>query len=72
MTNDAIQWRTSTKSGGSNCVQVAFVDEEILVRDSKDEGGSTLRFNSAEWHAFTAGVIAGEFDPSGAPSASHS
>lgn len=61
MTAEPVQWRTSTRSGGSNCVQVAFVDDNVLVRDSKDEAGATLRFNRAEWRAFTAGVIAGEF-----------
>jgi Domain of unknown function (DUF397) len=32
------------------------------VRDSKDPTGSVLRFTTAEWSVFTAGVRAGEFD----------
>jgi hypothetical protein len=33
------------------------------VRDGKDPEGAQLRFDAAEWAAFTAAVRAGEFDP---------
>jgi hypothetical protein len=62
MADEAVVWRKSTKSGGSNCLQLAFVHDFILVRDSKDPSGPTLRFNRSEWLAFTAGLLAGEFD----------
>lgn len=56
------QWRTSKRSGGNgNCVEVAFVDGVIAVRDSKDRGGAVLTFTPAEWDAFIGGVEDGEF-----------
>jgi hypothetical protein len=57
-------FRKSTFSGAGNpaCVEVGFVTAEVLLRDSKDQGGPVLRFNADEWNAFLAGVKAGEFD----------
>ena len=56
-------WRKSTHSASGSCVEVAFVDEAIAVRDSKQRTGPVLLFTAAEWEAFTAGVRDGEFDP---------
>jgi len=58
------QWRKSTKSGPytDNCVEVAFVDEAIAVRDSKNPTGPVLLFTTAEWDAFVGGAKDGEFD----------
>jgi len=57
-------WRKSTRSGayGDNCVEVAFIDEAIAVRDSKDTTGSVLVFTRDEWDAFVVGAKDGEFD----------
>lgn len=57
-------WRKSTKSGPwtDNCVEVAFVDDAIVVRDSKNPTGPVLTFTAGEWDAFTAGAKDGEFD----------
>jgi len=41
---------------------VAFVDEAIAVRDSKDTSGPVLVFTRDEWDAFVAGAKDGEFD----------
>jgi hypothetical protein len=58
-------WFTSTRSSGSGqCVEVAFVDRDIIaVRDSKDRAGALLTFTAAEWKAFVDGVQDGEFNP---------
>jgi len=58
------RWRKSTRSGayGDNCVEVAFIDEAIAVRDSKDRSGPVLVFTRGEWDAFVAGAKDGEFD----------
>jgi Domain of unknown function (DUF397) len=58
------RWRKSTRSGayGDNCVEVAFVDGAIAVRDSKDTLGPVLVFTRGEWDAFVAGAKDGEFD----------
>ena len=57
-------WRKSTASGPNcdNCVEVAFVDEAIAVRDSKSPDGPVLIFTQAEWDAFVGGAKDGEFD----------
>ena len=60
-------WRKSTRSGnGGNCVEVAddLAAEYgvVLVRDSKNRTGPTLRFTATEWAAFVSGVKTGEFD----------
>jgi hypothetical protein len=58
------QWRTSSYSGGSGteCVQVAELEQAVVTRDSKDPGGAVLAFTSAEWAAFVGAVKRGAFD----------
>lgn len=57
-------WRKSTRSGPftDNCVEVAFVDGAIAVRDSKNPTGPVLVFTGGEWDAFVDGAKDGEFD----------
>jgi prepilin-type processing-associated H-X9-DG protein len=56
------QWRKSTRSAYNGCVEVAFVDGHVAVRDSKDRQGPVLLFSAAEWQAFIGGTQDGEFD----------
>lgn len=67
MSDLELEWIKSVVSGsqGGNCVEVAFANDEVLVRDSKNPAGPVLRFNSAEWAAFVAGARDGEFDAPG-------
>jgi hypothetical protein len=55
-------WRKSARSGTNGCVEVAFADERIAVRDSKNRKGPVLVFTPREWEAFVGGVRDGEFD----------
>ncbi|HYS34830.1 MAG TPA: DUF397 domain-containing protein [Pseudonocardiaceae bacterium] len=51
-------WRKSSYSGGStssSCVEVAFVADEVGVRDSKNTDGPTLAFPATAWRAFVTG-----------------
>lgn len=50
------RWRKSTRSGPGDCVEVAFVDETVLVRDSKNPAGPVLRFGVESWKEFLNGV----------------
>ncbi len=61
--SDAV-WRKSSRSGPwtDNCVEVAFVGDAIVVRDSKDVDGPVLVFTPSEWDAFVDGAKDGEFD----------
>jgi hypothetical protein len=58
------EFRKSTRSGPNcdNCVEVAFKDGHIGLRDSKNPTGPVLTFTPDEWTAFTAGAKDGEFD----------
>jgi hypothetical protein len=60
----AAAWRKSSRSGPwtDNCVEVAFVGDSILVRDSKNPAGAVLVFTPSEWDAFVNGAKDGEFD----------
>jgi hypothetical protein len=55
-------WRKSSLSGTNGCVEIAFVNERVAVRDSKDRRGPVLTFTPNEWKAFVGGVRNGEFD----------
>lgn len=56
------EWHKSTRSGTDQCVEVAFVDDVIAVRDSKNREGAVLCFTRSEWAAFVGGTKDGEFD----------
>lgn len=57
-------WHKSTKSGpySDNCVEVAFLDGGVALRDSKDQAREPHVFDDGEWSAFVAGAKDGEFD----------
>jgi hypothetical protein len=57
-------WRRSSTSvpDCDNCVEIAFVDEAIAIRDSRHPEGPVLLFTQAEWDAFVGGAKDGEFD----------
>jgi hypothetical protein len=55
-------WRKSTRSSHNGCVEVAFGDGQVGVRDSKDREGPALVFTASEWEAFLGGTRAGEFE----------
>jgi prepilin-type processing-associated H-X9-DG protein len=59
--NHAI-WRKSSYSNANGCVEVAFVDGHVAIRDSKDRHGPVLVFTPVEWNAFLGGARDGEFD----------
>jgi len=62
MTSDHTRWRKSSYSGsqGGNCVEVADYPQgsRVLVRDTKDRTGPTLRFAPEAWRSFTDQVKA--------------
>ncbi|HEU4396355.1 MAG TPA: DUF397 domain-containing protein [Actinomycetota bacterium] len=60
------KWRTSTVCANGTCVQVAFLEDLVGLRDSKDRRGPVLVFSSSEWKAFVDGMRGGDFDRPGA------
>ena len=59
------EWRKSTRSGLNGCVEVAFLDGAVAVRDSKDRGGPVLRYTFHEWATFVQQARSGAFELSG-------
>lgn len=58
-----LQWRKSTRSNETNCVEVRVTTAgDVLVRDSKNPLDGLLEFDSAAWRGFVAAVKVGEFD----------
>jgi hypothetical protein len=50
-------WRKSRRSGGGDCVEVAFVGTEVWLRDSKDPDGPKLIFDRSLWRSFLAQLV---------------
>ena len=55
-------WQTSSlSSGGSNCIQVAFLDDGLVaLRDSKNPDKAPHLFTDSEYDAFVGGIARGE------------
>jgi hypothetical protein len=60
--SDPLAWRKSTYSSNGTCVEIAFGNGSVFVRDSKNQERAVLEFTPAEWDAFLRGVYAGEFN----------
>jgi Domain of unknown function (DUF397) len=56
------EWRKSSFCSNGNCVEVAALGSQILVRDSKARNGPVLAFQPTEWVAFLEGARRGEFN----------
>ncbi|MEV8510967.1 DUF397 domain-containing protein [Dactylosporangium sp. NPDC051484] len=62
--SEALVWRKSSACGSTSCLEVARGTDGILVRDSDDPDGARLRFGTADWRAFVAGLRTGTLLPS--------
>ncbi len=50
-------WRKATRSANDRaCVEVARVNGQIAVRDSKNPSGRQLRYSVRSWRDFTSNV----------------
>ncbi|NYI05145.1 DUF397 domain-containing protein [Allostreptomyces psammosilenae] len=52
--------KSSFSNGGTNCVEVAFVDGMVAIRDSKSPDQPAFVFTSGEYDAFLDGIADGE------------
>jgi hypothetical protein len=55
-------WRKSSFSQNGDCIEVAYTEGHICVRDSKSRSGDVLKFGYAEWKLFITEVESGEFN----------
>jgi hypothetical protein len=52
-----LQWRKARRSAGNGaCVEVAPVNGQIAVRDSKNPGGRWLRYSPQSWQEFVSTI----------------
>ncbi|WP_280269343.1 DUF397 domain-containing protein [Nocardia wallacei] len=58
----ALWFKSSYSGGGQECVEVAFVNNVVGVRDSKNPNGPSLTFTPNEWDAFTTSIRNNEFN----------
>jgi uncharacterized protein DUF397 len=58
----ASRGKICNRTGPNGCVEVAFVDGQVAVRDSKHKQGPVLTFTSMEWRTFLRGVRDGDFN----------
>lgn len=54
MSSEALQWFKSTYSGdeGGQCLEVAYSETTVHVRDSKSPEGPTFQVTPTAWAAF--------------------
>ncbi|GGM35674.1 hypothetical protein GCM10012275_03650 [Longimycelium tulufanense] len=55
------EWIQTTDDGTPG-VEIAFVEDVVVMRDGKEPAGPVLVFTHAEWDAFVEGAKDGEFD----------
>ncbi len=60
-----LRWRKASRSANDGaCVEVALLNGQIVVRDSRNPGGSWLRYSAQSWHDFISSVMNGSVIPS--------
>ena len=59
---DGARWFKANGSNDIGCVEVAFLDGKVGVRDTKDRSKPPHVYTPHEWECFLAGVKNGEFD----------
>lgn len=56
-------FKKSTYSSDSfNCIEVALLNESVMVRDSKNVEGPALAYDRASWQNFVSAVRGGAFN----------
>jgi hypothetical protein len=54
-----LRWRTSSRSSGGACVEVAVDGDVVHVRDSKNRSGPVLTFDRAVFRDFIESIREG-------------
>ncbi|MER8116115.1 DUF397 domain-containing protein [Streptomyces sp. NPDC094031] len=55
------EWfKSSHSNGNGSCVEVAYLDDVVATRDSKEQAGPILTSAFEGWRAFIGSVVKGE------------
>ncbi|WP_338598734.1 DUF397 domain-containing protein [Saccharopolyspora sp. SCSIO 74807] len=60
--HSAGHWRTSSYSGGNNCVEVSGVAGCARVRDTKNRSAGYFTISSQQWSSFVSAIKMGRYD----------
>jgi hypothetical protein len=55
-------WRKSSSSQNGDCVELAHVNGNVWVRDSKNPSANLLKFGKSDWKLFIVAIKSGAFD----------
>jgi Domain of unknown function (DUF397) len=55
-------WRRASYCYTGECVEVSTQDGTVMIRDSKDPQGGTLRIDAGEWQVLVGDIKAGMLD----------
>jgi hypothetical protein len=58
--DDGLIWHRSTACADNACVEVAFSQDEVMMRNS-ERPESVTRHSREEWTAFLQGIAHGDF-----------
>jgi hypothetical protein len=58
MVEPVTSWVKSSFCADSACLEVAIIDADVAVRDSKDANRPFLTFSKADWNAFVEAIAA--------------
>ncbi|MGW6061061.1 DUF397 domain-containing protein [Streptomyces sp. NPDC055189] len=50
-------WHRSSYSESGDCVEVAFVREAVIIRDSQNPSGPRVVFSGERWQAFLSALV---------------
>jgi predicted secreted protein len=56
-----LAWRRGKNCNGGECVEVALMDEKVIVRSSQDPD-TTFQVSCGRWEEFVAGIKDSDFD----------
>ncbi len=57
-----LSWcKSSRSSTWGNCVEVAFADQAVAARDSKQPNGAVLAFSRTDWTCFLQAIRTDRF-----------
>jgi hypothetical protein len=63
MLEPTLKWTRSKSCSDNACVEVAWQDDRVLLRDAKNPERPFVAFSFGEWASFLNAIRAGRFAP---------